>query len=245
MIRIGICDDEVEELERLGRLIEEFFQLRNQDCVLSAFRSGDELLSAIDQGFDLIFLDIYMGLEDGIAVAKRIRVLDKTCVIIFATNSRAHAIRGYGVRALQYLLKPIGAAELNAALDLAVEELSSRSAKSVQLVNRQGNYRIALDDLAYAESRARLLTVHTRSQGDIRYYDRLDNLEALCDDERFLRCHKSFLVNLDYVDAIVNDKALMRDGQEIPISMSVSKAKEAFASHIAGGRRPLKEGPSE
>ncbi len=233
-MRIGICDDEIGELERLGRLVEEYFQSRNLLCSLRAFKSGDELLLAMGRGFDLVFLDIYMGLEDGIAVARRIRELDKTCVIVFATNSRAHAIRGYGVRALQYLIKPIGADELNAALDLAAEELSSRSSRSVQVANRQGSYRIALDDLAYAESKARLVTVHTRSQGDIRYYDRLDKLEARCGDERFLRCHKSFLVNLDYVDAVVNNKALMRDGHLVPISISVQKAKEAFASHVAG-----------
>jgi DNA-binding LytR/AlgR family response regulator len=234
VLRIGICDDEAGELERLGALVGDYFRRRGIEASIGAFRSGEELLAKRDQGFDLVFLDVFMEASDGISVAREIRRLDKTCVIVFATNSREHAIRGYGVRALQYLLKPIDASQLDATLDLAVEELSSGAAKSIQVQNREGRHRVALDDLAFAESRARVVTLHTRAQGEIAYYDRLDNLEALCADERFLRCHKSFLVNLDYVYAIVNTRLLMRSGEELPVSMSVAAAKEAFASRTAG-----------
>ncbi len=235
MIHIGICDDERVELDRLESLIADFFKRKELVYKLSAYQNGDELLSSLDQKYDIVFLDIYMGTNDGLSVAKRIRERDSSCAIIFATNSRAHAIDGYGVRALHYLLKPIAADNLNMALNLALDERSRGGEKSIPVKNRQGCYRVSLDDLVYAESNARVVILHTKSLGDIKYYDRLDNLEVKCGDKRFLRCHKSFLVNLDHVLGIVDEKMRLEDGQDLPISIALSKAKASFASHTAKG----------
>lgn len=231
---IALCDDEQPEREHLERLVREYFDQHGLACQIELFSSGEALLAHRGRDFDLVFLDIYMGLSDGMTVARRLRALDKTCLIIFATSSKAHAIRGYGVRALHYLVKPFGPAQLGEALDLAVEELTDRQAASIQIGNRQGTWRVRLADLIYVESAARVLTVHTRTQGDIQYYDKLDVLEAACADARFLRCHKSYLVNLDFVQAIVNERIRLLDGREVPVSVGMTLARERFASHLAG-----------
>jgi len=238
MLRIALCDDERSELDRLKKLIEDFFAKRGEPFAVSAFSSGQDLLAGLDAGYDVIFLDVYIGLDNGMDVARRIRERDRSCAIIFATNSKAHAVRGYGVQALQYLIKPVTASALSEALELALEELSSRVKRAVQLQNRQGAFRVTLDDLVFAESSARILTVHTRAQGELTCYQKLDDLEGSCPESRFFRCHKSYLVNLDYVQAVANGKFLLADGREIPISVSLAKAKEAFAINLAGLGRP-------
>jgi two-component system, LytTR family, response regulator LytT len=240
LLNIGLCDDEPAELESLRILVADYARRRQISFDLHCFRSGEGLLDAAAKGqaFDLLFLDIYMGSADGIAVAKKVREYDKACCIIFATNSREHAISGYGVRALQYLLKPLVAEEVEAALDQAIEARPGATDQCVQVKNRQGVYRILFSDIVFAESNAKIVTIHTRKDGDVSFYDRLDNFSLQCEDERFLRCHKSFLVNLDFVYAIVDNDFILKTGEEIRISISVAEAKKIFTMHAGKNLKP-------
>ncbi len=235
MLRIGLCDDDPAELAALNRLVEEYCAGRRVECEFARFASGEELLLSIRKGalFDILFLDVFMGAADGVSVARKIRESDARCCIIFATNSRDHAIDGYGVHALHYLLKPVTADLVRAAMEAALVALSRREDRWVQVEKRQGCYHILLGDIIFAESNARVVTVHTRLYGDLDFYGRLDDFECRCGDDRFLRCHKSFLVNLDHVHAIVNDCVVLDTGKEIRISTGVAAAKALFASHTA------------
>jgi DNA-binding LytR/AlgR family response regulator len=236
MLNIGICDDELPVLEKLRTLVTDYGRERHRPFCVKLYRSENEIIDAIavGQNFDILFLDIYFGDSDGIALAHRIRKMNRQCAIIFATNSRERAIEGYGVRAVQYILKPLSGENVAQALDQALESVSDRNGEFVRIQNRQGLWRIPVSDIIYAESDARVISIHTARQGSVSYYDRLDNFEKLCGDRRFLRSHKSFLVNLDYVHAIVNNRLELETGEEIPISIGIHEAKEAFASHIAG-----------
>ncbi len=233
LLTIGACDDEARELDALETLVGKWGETRQHPLDLRRFDGGETLLAAISDGgrFDIVFLDIIMGSRDGVSVAREIRKTDRDCAIVFTTNSRDHAIDGFGVRATHYLLKPVDRNALFEALDRTMQARASE--KRVRLTVRHEIHSVDIGDIRYAESRARVVTVHTRSGPDIGYYDKLDNFERLCDDERFLRCHKSFLVNLDYVRSIVNAVIKLDSGEEIPVSKSLSDVKARFAARIA------------
>jgi len=233
-MKIALCDDELPELETLRRLVEGYGKQRKLFLDVECFSSGTDLLACMAQThcFDIIFLDVFMGDSNGVQIARKIREYDATCSIIFATNSRNHAIEGFGVRALQYLLKPLGPDTVALALDQAIEVQMVKNPKVVHIKSRQGDYRILVDDILYAESSARVITVHLQSQNDICFYERLDNFENQCQDIRFLRCHKSFLVNMDHVHSITNNCIILETGQEIAVSINIPRAKEIFASFI-------------
>lgn len=235
MLRIGLCDDVPTELLSLSRLIADYCLAQGVENEIFTYPSGEELLLAVSKGtrFDVLFLDVYMGQADGVSVARQIRAQDARCCIVFATNSRDHAIDGFGVRALQYLLKPLSADTVRAAMDQAIVALSRQEGAFVHIQKKQGSYRIPLGGIIFAESDARVVTVHTELHGDIEFYGRLDDFESQCRDERFLRCHKSFLVNLDHVHAIANDCVIMESGKQIRISTGVAAAKSLFASYTA------------
>lgn len=237
MVSIGLCDDEAPELDNLHALVSEYGRSRALAFDIAVYGSGEDLLHAVGKGrnFDIIFLDVYMGLANGVDIAREIREFDTECCIVFATNSRGHAIDGYGVHALQYLLKPLAARNVSMALDQAMESLSRRQERAIQLGNKLGHYKLLLSDIMYAESDARVVTVHCRKQGDLEFYLRLDDFEKLCGDARFLRCHKSFLVNLDYVHAVANKSLSLDSGQDIRFSMSPQAVRSIFAAHAARG----------
>ena len=231
-MNIALCDDELPELEILRHHVEEFGSQKKLALTISCFQSGESLLSDLSRGrvFGIIFLDIFIGSSNGVLVARKIREINKQCSIIFVTNSRDHAIEGYGVRAMQYLLKPLGTNALEETLEQALEVQLANGPKTIHIATRQCDYSIPLSDILYAESDARLVTIHRREGEDISFYERLDNFEEQCRDARFLRCHKSFLVNLEHVYSIANNNITMETGQEIPISINISRAKEQFAS---------------
>lgn len=234
-IKIGLCDDEARELDRLEQLVISYGGKRAAIFQIHRFSSGEELLEAISAGqsFDLLFLDIYMSGADGIEVARKVREAGAAGEIIFATGSTEHAVNGYKVRAIQYLLKPLEEEDLFAAMDQAIEALSLKSNRCILILNRTGSYRIPLKEIVFAESSAKIVRIHTRKDGAVEYYDRLDNFERQCDDQRFLRCHKSFLVNLDFAYSIQDNFIRLSTGEDIRISMSVSEAKKIFACHAA------------
>jgi len=237
MVSIGMCDDNEAELSNLRGLVAAFARSRGLHFTISGFQSGEDLLAAVEKGdaFDIVFLDVYMGLTNGVGIARELRQTDAECRIIFATNSRDHAIDGYGVHALQYLLKPLSPNNVFMALEEALESLARREERFVRLGNKGGSYKIALGEIIYAESSARVVTIYRRRREALSFYMRLDELERLCDDERFLRCHKSFLVNLDYVHAIHGRCLLLECGQELRYTLAAEEIKSRFAAHVARG----------
>jgi len=231
-MNIALCDDELPELEIATRLVEEYGLKKNIDLAISVYQSGEDLLADLSRGnaFSIIFLDVYIGSSNGVLVARKIREIDTQCSIIFVTNSRDHAIEGYGVRAIQYLLKPLDNAALEAALEQAMEVQSAKGPKTIHVATRQCDYSIPLSDILFAESDARLVIIHRLDGESVSFYERLDNFEEQCRDARFLRCHKSFLVNLEHVHSIANNLITLETGKEIPISTNITRAKELFAS---------------
>jgi len=233
-LKIGICDDEIKEIENTKELIKKWGEQREILYNLQCFTNGEKLLANIQEGnsFDILFLDIYMNGSNGLEVAKLIREFDAKCKLVFMTNSPKHAIEGYGVRAFNYHLKPINSEIINNTLDIANKERIRIQEPFIMIKNKNGNYQCLLNQIIYAESKARIITIHMETGPDIDYYDRLDNLELTFNDKRFLRCHKSFLVNLDYIQAIVNSKAILYSKVEIPISKPISEMKKVFASYM-------------
>ena len=106
-MRIAIVDDcESERNELYERLLKNKF-LISYDVELRLYDSGSDFLNeALQNRFDLVFLDIYMNDENGIETAQKLRAFDRKCLLIFTTTSTDHALDGFSVRALHYLVKP-------------------------------------------------------------------------------------------------------------------------------------------
>jgi len=234
-VKIALCDDEQKEMDALGALLREYSLENNLHPVVSCFLHSEDLLKALEGGdrFDIIFLDVYMGQTNGLDIARAIRRIDTSCGIIFATNSKDHAIEGYEVRALVYLLKPISLPTLTKAMTLALEKSSSPIERQLSIKTRQGTFTFLLKDLVYAESNARVITGHLSNQKTVKFYEKLDQFEKQCEDGRFLRCHKSYLINLDFVFAVLNKTVQMQNDEIIPVSISNQSMKDIFATHLA------------
>ena len=104
---IAIVDDIAEERALLRKRLEKISLQKNIEFHCCEYENGEAFLEASkNQNFTVLFLDIYMDGINGIEIAKNFRKCNKDCMLIFTTTSRDHALEGFQVRAMHYLVKP-------------------------------------------------------------------------------------------------------------------------------------------
>lgn len=220
MIKIAFCDDDLSTLNELNILLNQYRVERNRDIEYAAFQSPLELLADIEKGmrFDVLFLDVIMPGENGISAAKEIRQYDNEIKIIFLTSSSEFAVQSYTVNAYFYQLKPIWAESFFRLMDSVIDDCKKSQQFSLILRCKSGISRIDLDRLEYCEVMGRTLSFHMENGTVMESVGSLDELcNKLTPYENFLRLHRSFLVNMEYVRNISYKTVTMNSLAEIPI----------------------------
>ena len=110
-MNIVICEDNKHDMSHLYSCIDRFFKENNCMVKISTYENGDSFLGALciqkNGDIKIAFMDIYMPGTLGVDVARKIREACNEIAIVFTTSSRDHALDGYEVNALQYLLKSL------------------------------------------------------------------------------------------------------------------------------------------
>lgn len=220
MIQIGFCDDDLSILSELRVLLDRYRVERNVEITSAAFQSPLELLAEVERGarFDILLLDVMMPGENGIETAREIRRYDQSVRIIFLTSSAEFAVESYTVGAYFYQLKPIWEENFFRLMDAVIAECEKSSGMSLILRCKSGITRVELNRLEYCEVLGRSLWLHLVGGAVLESAGRMDHLcEQLADHENFLRVHRSFLINLDYVKNIMPKAITMASLAELPI----------------------------
>ena len=232
MLLVAICDDLQNDRVQIKNYIKEYCIKEDYDIGSIPFENGEALVKYYAAGkasFDLIFLDIYMCGENGISIAKQIRKYDSDCKIIFMTTSAEHALKSFEVSPLNYLLKPISKMIFDSAFEKALKTIDKEK-RNILPVRLGSNIRsIYYKDILYIESTAKILTIHTVKNNSLTFPSKLDDIEAQIRDTRFIRCHKSFLVNMNYILSVENNSFKLIDSIEIPITQrNYASIKDKF-----------------
>lgn len=189
-MNIAICDDE----ENIRIYIRKLIQKQETFCKITEFSSGKELLEFQDETnaeeIDILFLDISLGDEDGMTVAKQLRSqMESNFEQVFAQT----------IREYQYLM-------------------AKKKEKPKEVLVRNGNRTrsVSADDIYYIESSNRKVTLYLRHE-KIEYYDKISSLESELKPD-FFRIHKGYLVNIKYVERYDRTEVKMRNGDSLLIS---------------------------
>ena len=215
MIKIAICDDEKTACELLNQKVTAYMEDWKEHCETECFFSAAELMQT-SCAYDLFFLDIQMPEQDGITLAKRIRGKGDPGLIIFITALAEHVYDAFEVEALDYICKPIDEDRLQKALSRAVIKIREKENKSLLIQTMTWCKSVKLDDIYYCEVINRKLYLHTKN-GVIEYYGKLEDVEKQL-DYRFVRCHRSYLVNLDYLQEYSSGEITLENGEHVPAS---------------------------
>ncbi len=216
MLSIAVCDDEVIECCSMAKRIKDILEEMKISCIIRQFQSGGELLQALES-FDIVFLDIIMQDLDGMKTAQIFREKASDKILIFVSSSREYVFEAYDVEAFQYLLKPVDDRKLKSVLQKAVLKAESHSQEFIIVSRERQKKKLFLDDIYYFEIKGRIVDVHG-PEGIFTYYEQIGELENKLRDKGFFRCHKSYLINLKYVDGYNRQEVILENGEKIVIA---------------------------
>lgn len=216
MLSIAVCDDEVIECCNMARKIKDILEEMKIPYILRQFRSGGELLQALES-FDIVFLDIIMQELDGMKTAQILREKASDKILIFVSSSREYVFEAYDVEAFQYLLKPVEDRKLRSVLQKAVLKTEGGSQGFIIVSRERQKKKVFLDNIYYFEIKGRMVDVHG-TNGIFTYYEQIGELEKKLRDKGFFRCHKSYLINLKYVDGYNRQEVILENGEKIVIA---------------------------
>ena len=245
MLKIAFCDDETQETRRLEALLEEYAADRGQDFAHTSYQSPVELMAEVEKGtrFDIILLDVLMPGENGMAAAQEIREYDSNVKIIFLTSSTEFAVESYAVDAWYYQLKPIRREDFFRLMDSACAACTREQKHSLILRSKSGIVRLELEELVYCEVMGRTLTFHLNNGVVLESMGRLDDLcDQLVEYPNFLRPHRSFLINMEYIANIAARSITMQDGAVVPLPHGkYSETKDRYLSYIFDRKQVVME----
>lgn len=219
MLRIGICDDNIDARLSLRWTLERILERRRMKGTFFEFSSGEGLLGWMEKHVgevDLLFLDMEMHGLDGMETARRLRTRQNCLQIVFVTGYAEYVFDGYAVGALGYLLKPAKEAQLE---DILNRCLAAMCREDQVFVCRSGEtlYRIPRQSILYFQSDRRQILCVT-GQRTYKFYGKLDQIAQEVGGA-FVRIHQRYLVRASAVERVEGCEVTVA-GQPLPMSRS-------------------------
>jgi len=229
-IKCIAIDDEPLALKQIATYIKKTPYLELVSTCKSAFAAMDVLANS---EVDLMFVDIQMPDLTGIDFVKS---LDKGQKVIFTTAYQDYAIEGFKVDALDYILKPFGYEEFLKAVNKA-KAYFELVAKSSLNIDAKEDYlfvkseykirRINLVDILYIEGLREYVKIVLKNEKPVLSLMSLKSLEENLPSNRFMRVHRSFIVNLDEINMVERSRIIF-DKTYIPVSEQYKEKFQEF-----------------
>lgn len=223
-MKILICDDEQTYLNTLRIHVEEYMQNRHVLYTITALLDAAQLPK--EEAFDLVFLDIQMPNIDGITLAKQLRERNPKLALFFVTNYDEYQDDAMDLQAFRFFEKPFNVNRLYAGLDKAMEYIDG-SYVDIYLSENAAQQRVIADDIIYVTREGRKVSAITTIR-EFCVAEKFDDLCAKLPQSFFYPVHKSFFVNLHYVDRYTYTELLLTNGVRIPIAPRKQSAFHKF-----------------
>ena len=211
-MRIGVCDDDAKERQRMEKICLEVVEVLAVDCEVIVFDEGSKPLE-YEHDLDVLILDIEMPQISGLEVKQRLRTLGKDSIIIFVTNHEELVFSAFGVNVHGFIRKQYVEIQLPKILTSAIEILNSYVMLGENLHSR---------DIKYMKS-LRVYTELFLVNGEKKTTRiTLSEYEKILSKVGFARIHKSYLVNFKWVDNIT-EKEIVIGSEILPIATRSQK----------------------
>lgn len=235
-MKIAVCDDLQEDQRTLSKYILQYADKMMLDIEIQTIDSGVKLISEFQKSaYKIIFLDIYMDGLSGVETALKIRETDKQCMIIFTTSSPDYRAEGFEVGAVHYLLKPLKYNEVEEALNRC-SRLFVESEKYFSITVERHTVQVRMQDILYIEVYGKLVLIHTVRE-TLKTYMPLAQIAALLDGP-FLKCNRSYIVNMRHITAVHKECFQLENGESIPIRYNGrQKVKDEYNLYFMGSLR--------
>lgn len=230
-MKVIICDDNKEFVNQIIGFFDKYDKENQKLFLTFSFYDAETMFDFFKKNLDIaiIILDIVFVHSNGIEVAKKIRGINTKTRIIFVSAYERFAVKGYGLSADEYLLKPLKYLEFEKAINRVLLKMQAEKRRIFIDNTDQGKVVFDLDDILFFETCERKVKIHT-IEGIFTTNQRMKEYEKRLSEESFYRCHAAFMVNFSYIAKIKENLIFLRDGSEIMIS---KKRKKGFMIEYA------------
>ena len=226
MLTILLCDDNVNIVtaytQQLLRIKEKYAIPMN----IQTFTSGTQLLFYMDGGnetADIIYLDIVMGEENGITIAKQLREQGYASELLFLTANPEYVFDSFEAMPSNYIIKDTTSVERFEEIFLKTAMKAEKKSKDIfSCTNASTQKHIPFNEILYFEIENRKATVHYQDNA-FSYYAKMEDIEQSLGQRSFVRTHRSYLVNILYIEEVKKDHLLLSNHTRIPIGITYAK----------------------
>ncbi|MGL5436056.1 MAG: LytR/AlgR family response regulator transcription factor [Lachnospiraceae bacterium] len=220
-MRIAVLDDEKQCLDDLKKLLKDIPLVKE----VITFSTPQQLFFSLNcrEQLDVIIMDIDLSKtgtkENGIDIAVQLKISNPEIQIIYLTGYNekfAQQIFLKNANFYGYILKPVELSILKKNLENAQERIKNSQKNRLTIIHKNRPYTLFSNSIIYLESIGHKVVIHTASES-MTCYEKLDELQARLGNY-FLRCHKSYLINMDEVARLERNKFILLNGWEIPVS---------------------------
>lgn len=234
VLKIAICDDDVQELTRLTNLLRKYQEERNISLKYVSFTNAIELLESIRKvSYDILLMDIVMPGFNGMEAAHEIRKFDNKAKIIFLTSSPEFAVESYAVNAYYYLLKSCAAEKLFPVLDSFFLD-SQKEKAALHIKTASGMLSILFNRLEFVEVINKKLYFHLTDGSVKEIYGSLAEFEPqLLNREEFIKVHRSCIANMSCIQELNPRELITYSKHRAPLSrLLYGKVREAYMQYL-------------
>lgn len=233
MIKIAICDDDLNQKQNIKALVESVFIRKEQLYEITEYTSGEELVKDMPEArYNIALLDIDMPTMDGIEVANKINEIYKDVNVVFVTNRSDLVFEALTCNPYRFVRKEY----LEEGIDEAMLSLITKISNETYVVSfgdKKDHYSFRINDLVYIESKKHYVYFRLDNEEEYKIRDRLANYERKLVDYGFIKIHGSILVNVRKIRKISSVEVVLVNGEKLPISRSNSeKIKMHFLNEM-------------
>ena len=225
---IAICDDSPDDLALLRGYCRQY----DPGLAVRTYSSAKELLASYPtEKPDIVFMDIEMEPPNGFEAAQRLRAERDAPVIVFTTQTLNYAVRGYGL-ALRYLPKPIDYCDFAEVLELALRE---RTPQKISVSAESGTEILNVADILWFEVFGHNVCFHMADSRELQVRSTFSSVLEQVRPYAFAQIHKSYCVNLSFVERAEQSNVVLTDGTTLPVGRSFVKSfRERLGNYLRG-----------
>ncbi|MGI6594481.1 MAG: LytR/AlgR family response regulator transcription factor [Christensenellales bacterium] len=234
---IGICDDDRTQLQTIVTFAKRYFKDKPHE--IHAFDDYLAFERSLFKGanYDICLLDILLGGETGIGIAKTVLEFNPDCQFIFISSSPDYAIYAFGLDAVTYILKPATYEMVEKALDKAMALRETLNEPAIFITTIEGDTPVYTKDIMYIEQLNRKAYYHLVNGTILEtpyLRQKFSELVPKNKDNSFIHCQAGYIANLTYVKRLTTNSFILKNDKEIPISRGKYKeVKSIFFDFFA------------
>lgn len=233
MYRMLIVEDEADAAAALRDAIRRYGDEHAEQFQVGWMRNTIDI---DEPAFDLIFMDIDLGIENGMEAAREIREFDRSTPIIFVTNLAQYAVQGYEVNALDFIVKPFAYGSFSLRMDRAMEVLRRREGRSITVQTRDGLRIFPASSLVRVWMRGHNVNYGLSDGSTAAARGSLKETEEMLGGTPFLKISSGCIINMAHVRGVRDAAVTMSDGTVCYISRANKRrCLEEISRYLGGG----------